>query len=420
MTRTGTPARAGYGPWVIPLLSAALFINYVDRGNLATAAPLLKDELGLDAAHLGLLFSAFAWTYVAAMPLAGWMTDRLGVYRTMALGLGLWSAATLLTGLAHGFAAIFALRLLLGLGESVALPCASTFVSRHVAHDRLGAANGLLAQGLSLGPAFGVLAGGLLMAQLGWRGLFLLFGAVSLAWLAPWLLATRSLRRSEAAEPVTAPAPAFREILARRELWGATIGHLTSNYAFYFVISWLPLYLVKARGFSLPQMAGIGAAVYLVYAAAAALSGWATDRWIAAGASQGQARKTTATAAHVVAAAGLLVTAWGGPAWSLAGLGIAAVGLGAVNPHVFATAQILSGSRATAKWLGVQNCIGNLSGIVGPLVTGAIIDSPAGFKGAFVVTAGVAVAGLVGWLGLIPRLETLSWSSASRPDAARA
>jgi MFS family permease len=405
-------ARPGFGRWLIPLLALALFVNYVDRGNLATAAPLIKDELKLDASQLGLLLSGFSWTYVAAMPLAGWLVERIGPYRTMAAGLALWSLATLLTGFAGGFAAILALRLLLGVGEAVAFPCSSKLIAQTVPHHRLGAANALMSQGLSLGPAFGVLAGGLMMAELGWRRVFLVFGVLSLAWLIPWLAGMRRLDRGR--EPATAapPAPGFREILGKRELWGLSIGHVSGNYAFYFVISWLPLYLVKARGFTVAEMATIGGVVYLIYAAAAFAGGWLTDRWIDAGATQGAARKTAAAVAHLLGAAGLLATAFGGPVSSLAGLALTAMGFGIVNPHTFATAQVLAGARASGKWMGVQNCLGNLSGIVGPLITGEIIDRTGGFQAAFVVTAAVALVGLVGWILMIPRVEPLAWRGA--------
>jgi len=104
----------GVSARLVLLLAAAIFINYVDRGNLATAAPLLKTELGLSNTQIGMLLSAFFWTYAPMQLLAGWMTERLDVHRVLPVGLALWSIATLLTGLAGSFLVLLALRLLLG------------------------------------------------------------------------------------------------------------------------------------------------------------------------------------------------------------------------------------------------------------------------------------------------------------------
>ena len=110
---------------LVLLVTAAVFINYIDRGNLATAAPLIHDALHLNAAQLGLLFSAFYPTYVLCMPATGWLAERFGAQRVLAAGIAIWSVTTLLTGFAGGFASLLALRLMLGVGESVAFPCAS-------------------------------------------------------------------------------------------------------------------------------------------------------------------------------------------------------------------------------------------------------------------------------------------------------
>src|SRR5260370_37945824 len=98
------------GPTVVPLLAVAIFINYVDRGNLATAAPLIKDQLKLSNTQIGLLLSAFFWTYTPGQLLAGWLAERINAYRTLAIGLALWSLATAATGLAAGVVALIALR----------------------------------------------------------------------------------------------------------------------------------------------------------------------------------------------------------------------------------------------------------------------------------------------------------------------
>ena len=94
------PARPRVGVVIVPLLALAVFINYIDRGNLATAAPLLKDELSLTSTQIGILTSAFYWTYVPSHALSGWLTEKINPYRTLAFALALWALATFLTGFA--------------------------------------------------------------------------------------------------------------------------------------------------------------------------------------------------------------------------------------------------------------------------------------------------------------------------------
>lgn len=400
--------RAGMSGAVVPLLAVAVFINYVDRGNLATAAPLMKDELHLSASQLGLLFSAFFWTYIPSQILAGWLAERINAYRTLALGLAIWSVATALSGLATGFIVLIALRLALGIGESAAFPCSSKLIGRHLPLHQLGVANGAIATGLALGPAFGTFAGGMLMAQLGWRAIFLLFGLVSLLWLVPWLSITRdaALREDRGREPI---APSFRNLLIRRELWGACLGHFTSNYAFYFVITWLPLYLVKSRGFTLPEMAELAGVIYLVYAASAQISGWAADHWMRKGASANRVRKSLIVAGQLGVAAAMLGCAFGDARVCIASLLAAGVFFGPGTANVYAIGQTLAGPSASGKWVSIQNCLGNFSGILAPLITGFVIDRTGDFFWAFAVACAVTLLGVVAWGVIIPRVAPLAW-----------
>ena len=409
-----TPA---LGTGIVLLLALAVFINYVDRGNLATAAPLMKDELGLTAGQIGVLLSAFFWTYVPGQVVAGWLAEKINPYRALALGLALWSIATALTGLAAGFAMFVALRLLLGLGESVAFPCSSKLLAQHLPPHRLGLANGLIALGLSLGPAFGTFAGGMLMAELGWRQVFILFGLVSLLWLWPWLVATRHLSAADDGPKIDA-APPFRAILARREAWGAGLGHFCCNYGFYFVISWLPLYLVKARGFSVAEMAEIGGLIYLVYAGSSLATGWLSDRWMAAGGSANLVRKTIICSGNVLTALAMLGCMLGSAPVAIASLFVAGVAFGFGSPNIFAIAQTLAGPRAAGKWVGFQNCVGNLAGIVAPIVTGMVVDRTGEFTWAFAVAAAVSLAGVIGWGLMIPRIAPIDWSAGKPPRTA--
>jgi MFS family permease len=405
---TVSPPRAVVGAGVVTLLAVALFINYVDRGNLATAAPLMKDELGLSAGQIGLLFSAFYWTYIPGQLLAGWLAERINAYRTLAFGLALWSLATAATGLDSGFAILLALRFLLGVGESAIFPCSSKLIAQHLPAHRLGVANGAMATGLALGPAFGTFFGGLLMAQYGWRASFVLFGAISLLWLVPWWSATRDAR-VRAGETFDDPAPGFLAILRRREIWGASIGHFCGNYAFYFVIWWLPLYLVKARGFSVPQMAVLGGLIYLVYAASCQATGWLTELWTQSGASANRVRKTFIVMSGSGAAAAMLGCAFGDATVCVASLFAAGVFFGFGTPNIYAIAQILAGPRAAGNWVGVQNCLGNISGVVCPLVTGYVVERTGEFFWAFAIACGVTLVGIIAWGVMIPKVAPLCW-----------
>jgi len=419
-TRTAPSALAPtLGTGIVLLLALAVFINYVDRGNLATAAPLMKDELGLTAGQIGVLLSAFFWTYMPGQMVAGWLAEKINPYRALALGLAVWSIATALTGLAAGFAMFIALRLLLGLGESVAFPCSSKLLAQHLPPHRLGLANGLIALGLSLGPAFGTFSGGMLMAQLGWRQVFILFGVVSMLWLWPWLVATRRLSAADDGPKVDA-APPFRAILARREAWGAGLGHFCCNYGFYFVISWLPLYLVKSRGFSVSQMAELGGLIYLVYAASSLAVGWLSDRWMAAGGSATLVRKTIICSGNVLTALAMLGCMIGNAPVVIASLFAAGVSFGFGSPNIFAIGQTLAGPRAAGKWVGFQNCVGNFAGIVAPIITGFVVDSTGEFTWAFAVAGLVSLTGVVGWGLIIPRIAVIDWTHGKPTTAAAA
>ena len=191
---------------LVGLLAAAIFIHALDRGNLATAAPLIKDELNLSNVQIGILTSAFFWVYVPGQLLAGLLIQRINAYRTLLLGVAIWSVATLLTGFAAGYATILGLRLLLALGECAGFPASSKLLAQNLSPVRLGAANAWVSAGLMLGNGAGTLLGGLLISRLGWRAIFFAFGALSIAWLVPWVKTIR-----------LAPAWIVRSIIQRTE-----------------------------------------------------------------------------------------------------------------------------------------------------------------------------------------------------------
>src|SRR3984885_3845512 len=201
---------------VLFLLSLSVFINYIDRSNLSIAAPLLKDELHLSASQLGILFSAFFWTYGLMQIPAGWLVDRFDVKWVFGAGFFVWSAATAVTGTLHGFVALIVIRVILGVGESIVFPSCSKILGSHFVEKRRGFPNAILMAGLSLGPALGILLGGVVVARFGWRPFFVTLGLASLLWLVPWL--AWMPRRSS--QPVLSRRMGFLRILRERSAWG--------------------------------------------------------------------------------------------------------------------------------------------------------------------------------------------------------
>ena len=410
--RKGLPGRLVV---VLALLGISVFINYVDRGNLSIAAPMLKDELGLSASHLGILLSAFFWTYACLQPVTGWLVDRLNVNWVIAGGFFLWSCATAGTGLVHAFATLLVLRLILGIGESVAYPSYSKIIALNFPEEHRGLANAVISAGLTLGPGFGILMGGMLMARFGWRPFFIVLGLISLLWLVPWVRympeAPRSIQKDSQG------APSLPEFLRLRSAWGTCFGLFCSNYVNYFLITWLPFYLVRGRHFTMDNMAKIGGTAYLLGAGCATAAGWLSDRWISAGGTPTRVRKTFVAGGIVGAGACLALSAASGPVLCIAMVVLGVIFFGIGSSNIWAITQTLAGPQAAGRWTGFQNFVGNLAGVVAPAITGFVLDRTGHFSWAFAILLVVTLAGATSWIFLVGRVEQVVWHKKLRTAA---
>ena len=378
----------------------------------------MQGDLNLNHVQMGMLMSAFFWTYTFSQIPVGWLAERYGAHRILAAGLALWASATILVGFVHTFAALLLLRLLLGLGESAGFPSVAKIMAAIVPAKGLGTANGIVALGYLSGPVVGTIVGGVLMAHYGWRSAFWVFGALSLLWLLPWSRVAGQVRT--AVRTRADDSPTWGMILRQPSLWGTALGLFSSNYVFYFMLSWLPSYLQTERGFSLIGMAWIATSAYMVNAVSAFVTGWAVDRFLARGGSANFGYKSVMAAAHLGSVVCMLAMAMGSPRVALISLFVYQALCGASSPGVYAMCQILAGPRASGRWVGVQNSLGNLSGIVAPWLTGFIIETTGHYTNAFVVAAAVSLLGLIGWLWMVPRLAQLPLMPVTRVEAASA
>jgi ACS family D-galactonate transporter-like MFS transporter len=392
---------------VVFLLALSVFINYVDRSNLSIAGPLLKDELGLSGSQLGTLFSAFFWTYGCMQIPAGWLVDHLDVKWVLAAGFFVWSAATAVTGILHGFAALILIRTILGVGESIALPAYSNILGSRLPESRRGLANAAVMAGIALGPAVGTLVGGTVVGRFGWRPFFLVLGLASLLWLIPWLVWMP--RRTVTSLPASEPTVGIFHVLCERSAWGTCLGQFCINYCLYFLVTWLPFYLVRGRHLSMNQMASVGGLIFFLAAISAIITGKLSDRWIGAGASTTRVRKTLLGVGLTIFGISIAAASFAPDkifVWVLAPAGIC---LGVNGSCCWAVTQTLAGPRVAGRWTGVQNFIGNLAGWVAPVLTGMLLDRTGRFYWPFAITAVMAWIGALSWVFAVGPIEPVDW-----------
>jgi MFS family permease len=395
---------------VLGLLVISGLLNYVDRANLSVGATNIQAEMHLTNYHLGKLLSAFFWTYATfqLFGIAGWLVDRFNVCWALAIGFFIWSAATAITGMAQVFGVMFALRLLLGMGESVAYPAYSRILANNFPEHHRGFANALIDAGTKGGPAIGTLLGGLLMARFGWRAFFLALGFGSLLWLIPWFY-WMPRGKGVSAREHHADLPGIGSILRQRAAWFTALGLFCSNYFWYFLITWLPPYLEKERHFPKEKMAVVGSLAFLAISVSSVTSGWLSDRWIARGGTPTRVRKTFAGTGLVLSTIILPVCVVRDERLAIALLILACLSFGLYTANVFAITQTLAGPRAAGKWTGLQNGFGNLAGVVAPWLTGWVVQETGQFYWAFVVAAAIVLASAAMFVFGIGRIEQVEF-----------
>jgi MFS family permease len=398
---------------VLALLVASGFINYIDRSNLSVGATNIQNEFHLNGRQLGLLLGAFSWTYALSQLLgfAGWLVDRFHVSWILAGGFFLWSAAMGATGLAATFGLLFATRLMLGLGESVAYPCYSRILATDFPENHRGLTNAWIDAGTKSGPALGSLVGALLIARFGWRALFVGLGFGSLLWLIPWL---RWMPRGEAFSTPVDPAqvPGMLRIARHRPALFSGLGLFCSNYFWYFLVIWLPHYLETERHFSKSKMGVFASLAYLTVAVSSVVSGWISDRWISRGGAPTRVRKTFTGLGLTLSTVILPVALVRDESLAMALLMLACLCYGMFASNVWAITQTLAGPHAAGKWTAMQNGIGNFAGVVGPLVTGWLLDKTGLYSPSFAVAAAVALTGAAIFVFGIGPLKQVEWQRA--------
>lgn len=422
--RTAAPARpVSHRRWfMLSLLLIATIINYVDRVNISIAAPFMAKDLGLDKVQMGLIFSAFAWTYAFALVPAGFIADRFGSRLTYGASLISWSAVTVCQGLVGGFSSLFGLRLAIGALEAPAFPANSRAVTVWFPARERGMASSIYVCGQYLGTA---LFTGLLLwlaTTYDWRHVFYSTGIVGILFGVAWLYLYRDplnckkvskeeLEYIEAGgglvkssqDKNTFKWAQIAELMKYRQVWAICIGKFASTSALYFFLTWFPTYLIEERHLTMVKV-GIFAVLPFIGATVGVLmAGIISDWMIRRGVSLSFARKLPLVVGSALGMSIMLVNFTDSNEVCIALLTVAFFAQGIASASWAAVSEIAP-KELIGLTGGITSLAANIGGIVTPIVIGQILHVTGNFAWAFWFIGGVACIGTLSYSLLLGRI----------------
>lgn len=425
---TAAPARPmTHRRWfMLSLLLIATIINYVDRVNISIAAPFMAKDLGLDKVEMGLIFSAFAWTYAFALVPAGFIADRFGSRFTYGASLISWSAVTVCQGMAGGFASLFGLRLAIGAMEAPAFPANSRAVTVWFPARERGMASSIYVCGQYLGTA---LFTGLLLwlaTTYDWRHVFYSTGIIGIVFGIAWLYLYRDpmnckkVSKEELAyiedggglvkssqERNKFKWAQIAELLKYRQVWAICLGKFASTSALYFFLTWFPTYLIEERHLTMVKVGIFAVLPFIGATVGVLLAGFIADGMIRRGYSLSFSRKLPLVVGSALGMSIMLVNFTDSNEVCIALLTVAFFAQGIASSSWAAVSEIAP-KELIGLTGGITSLAANIGGIVTPIVIGQILHVTGNFAWAFWFIGGVALIGTLSYsllLGRIYRIE---------------
>ncbi|NHQ80419.1 MFS transporter [Chromobacterium vaccinii] len=407
------------------LLGIGILVNYFDRISLSVAAPQLQQEFGLSNGQLGLLFSAFFWSYALLQIPTGVVLDRFGTTRIGRLGALLWGVAATLTACAGGFAGIFAARMLLGVAEAPGFPVSSKATGYWFPRRERAMATAIFDAAAKFSNVIGVPMVALAVVHLGWRWGFGVSAILSVLYFIAFYLIYRDpsadTKLTEAERQYIVQGGAAEEgvsqqssmamlgyLLRQRKVWGLSIGFAAYGYVFYLFLTWLPGYLVQAMHMDILKSAWFSAIPWM-FATLSDLfvGGWLIDKLIARGHDETRVRKTVLLCGMIMGMAVFGATTTTDPYIAIVWITIALSGLAAAAPVGWSLPSLIAPRGGTGTVGGIMNFANNMMGAVAPIVTGFIVGATHSFTNAFLVAGFMLVIGILAFVFLLGRIEQL-------------
>jgi MFS family permease len=403
--------------FVALFLLSNIAINYMDRVNLSVAAPTIAKQFNWNSVQMGWLFSGYLWTYALFLIPSGWLADRFGARRVCAIAISLWSACAIFTGAASSLANMIGCRLGLGAGEAATIPVSNKIIRQWFPTQERGAATTLFHSGIFITVAFSSPLIAWLVVHTGWRGSFFLTGSLGFVWLLFWLrwfqpaekctwlsLEEREhiLNNRDAGSTSSGPEAVERtgmchaaaSLLRQQSMWGLALSLGCANYMNTLFITWLPSYLMQARGMNLMK-AGIYTGVpYLVGAILELCFGRLSDLVLPPQGARRGARRYHVIVFMLLSSAILLISFARTEAAVISILSLALACNTIVIAFIYAlTNDLIEDSRLAGTAFGILLLGGNLIGLAAPIVTGYLVRASGSFNTAFAVSGALPVLG---------------------------
>jgi MFS family permease len=385
---------------VIGFGMALAFISYLDRACISQAAPMIARDLHFNTIQMGYIFSAFGLTYAAMEIPSGWLIDRFGPRLVLTRVVLCWSFFTAATGLAWNFFSMLTARLLFGAGEAGCFPGLAKTFSNWLPPEERARAEGWKAASARWGGAAAPLLVVSLYASLGWRVTFVIFGAIGFVWAAFFYVLFRN-RPQDAAPTVAVRAP-WRMFLRSPCAWALCLQWFCHFYGFYFYVTWLPTYLLEARGVALKHGAILSGLPLLAAGCGCLFAGYllppVARRWGII-----RARRAFAYIAYGGAALFLLLfTFLHDPNLAMIVMSLSSFVVELSAPVTWTTAMDLGG-ESVGLLTGMMNTLGHLGGSVAPTIIGYLLAASGNnWNIAFYASAALYAVGGLCWIVLDP------------------
>lgn len=412
---------------ILAFLFINVVINYMDRTNISIAATALSAEFNLSSVQLGLIFSAFGWTYVALQIPGGLLTDYFGPRILYSFSLIIWSAITVFQGFASGFASLFGLRLATGACEAPAYPINNRVVTSWFPDNERATAIAVYTSGQYIGLAFLAPVMSAIQHYAGWRWLFILTGLAGIVWGVIWYIFYRDpskhkgVNRDELTHIETGGGiidhttgksidgksrfkwKDCKEVFSHRKLWGIYIGQFAITSTLWFFLTWFPIYLVKYRGINFMKTGFLSSIPFLAAFAGILLSGFLSDFLVKKKVSADIARKLPVITglllsvfiigANYVESTPLIILFM---AIAFFGNGMASI--------TWVFVSLLAPKHLIGITGGAFNFIGNLSSVSIPFIIGFLVRN-GDFKPALALISALAVLGVCCYVFLVGKIE---------------